>query len=62
VHHGLLVIFVAISVYLAFSFLFANYAIFSVFITMEVVFLLAFVIPQSEMAAAYRISQSARGA
>ena len=44
---GLLVIFVAITAYLAFSFLFANYAIFSVFITMEVVFLLAFVIPHS---------------
>jgi hypothetical protein len=32
-------------------FLFANYAIFSVFITMEVVFLLAFVIPQSSTTA-----------
>jgi uncharacterized membrane protein YccC len=50
----LLVIFVAFSAYMAFSFLFANYAIFSIFITMEVVFLLAFVIPQSPMTAVYR--------
>ncbi len=48
---GLLIIFVAISAYLAFTFLFANYAIFSVFITMEVVFLLAFVIPQTSTVA-----------
>jgi uncharacterized membrane protein YccC len=48
---GLLIIFVATSAYLAFSFLFANYAIFSVFITMEVVFLLAFVIPQTSTTA-----------
>ncbi len=47
----LLVIFVAITAYLAFTFLFANYAIFSTFITMEVVFLLAFVIPQSSTTA-----------
>ena len=48
---GLLVIFVAITAYLAFTFLFANYAIFSVFITMEVVFLLTFVIPQTSTTA-----------
>ena len=46
---GLLVIFVAVSAFVAFSFLFANYAIFSIFITMEIVFLLAFVIPQTSM-------------
>ena len=51
---GILVMLVAVSAYLAFSFLFAKYAIFSVFITMEVVFLLAYVIPQSSMTAAYR--------
>ena len=48
---GLLVLFVAISAFVAFSFLFANYAIFSVFITMEIVFLLAFLIPQTSMTA-----------
>ena len=46
---GLLVIFVAVSAFVAFSFLFANYAIFSILITMEIIFLLAFVIPQTSM-------------
>ena len=58
---GILVIVVAITAYLAFSVLLANYAIFSVFITMEVVFLLAFVIPQSSMTAAYRAIDTAIG-
>ncbi len=58
---GILVIVVAITAYLAFSVLLANYAIFSVFITMEVVFFLAFVIPQSPLTAAYRAIDTAIG-
>jgi uncharacterized membrane protein YccC len=42
----LLVILAIVTAYLAFSLFYANYALFSVFITMEVVFLLSFVIPQ----------------
>jgi uncharacterized membrane protein YccC len=42
----LLVILAIVTAYLAFSLFYANYAIFTVFITMEVVFLLSFVIPQ----------------
>ncbi len=42
----LLAIFSIVTAYLAFSLLFANYTLFSVFITMEVVFLLTFVLPQ----------------
>ena len=41
-----LVLINAAAAYLAFTFLYANYAIFSAFVTMEVVFLLSFVIPQ----------------
>jgi uncharacterized membrane protein YccC len=58
---GILVIVVAITAYLAFSVLLASYAIFSVFITMEVVFFLAFVIPQSPLTAAYRAIDTAIG-
>ncbi len=43
----ILVLFDALAAFLAFSFLLANYAIFSAFITMEVVFLLTFVEPQA---------------
>ncbi|HZU03939.1 MAG TPA: FUSC family protein [Ktedonobacteraceae bacterium] len=60
-HPGILVIAIAITVYLAYSVLFANYAIFSVFITIEVVFLLAFVIPQPPLTAAYRAIDTAIG-
>lgn len=49
-----LVILAALMAYLAFSVLFVNYAIFSVFITMETVFLLTFITPQPQMIAAYR--------
>ncbi|HEX6481010.1 MAG TPA: FUSC family protein [Ktedonobacteraceae bacterium] len=42
----LLVILAIITAYMSFSLLYANYALFSVFITMEVIFLLSFVIPQ----------------
>ncbi|WP_201393151.1 FUSC family protein [Ktedonobacter sp. SOSP1-85] len=41
-----LVVIDAVMAYLAFTFLYANYAIFSAFITMQIVFLLSFVIPQ----------------
>ncbi len=44
----------AIVAYLAFSFLFANYMIFSVFVTVEVVFLLSFVVTQPLMTAVDR--------
>lgn len=50
----ILVILDALALYLAYAVLFANYAIFSVFITMEVIFLLAFVTPQPPITAAYR--------
>lgn len=50
----LLVVLDAITAYVAFSVLLANYAIFSIFITMEVVFLLTFVIPQPLDTTAYR--------
>ncbi len=43
---ALLVILAIVTAYLAFSLFYANYALFTVFITMEVVFLLNFVIPQ----------------
>jgi uncharacterized membrane protein YccC len=43
---ALLVILAIVTAYLAFSLFYANYALFSVFITMEVIFLLSFVIPQ----------------
>lgn len=49
-----LVILVGLMAYLAFSVLFANYAMFSVFITTETVLLLTFVIPQPLMTTAYR--------
>jgi len=57
----LLVILDAIAAYLAFSILYANYAIFSVFLTMETVFLLTFVTPQPLMTAAYRAIDTAVG-
>ncbi len=50
----ILVILDAVAAYLAFSFLLANYAIFSAFITMEVVFLLIFVEPQPLVTVTYR--------
>ncbi len=50
----LLVILDAIMAYLAFSVLYVNYAIFSLFITMETVFLLTFVTAQPLMTAADR--------
>jgi uncharacterized membrane protein YccC len=43
---SLLVILAIVTAYLSFSLLYANYALFSVFITMEVIFLLSFVLPQ----------------
>jgi uncharacterized membrane protein YccC len=43
---SLLVILAIVTAYMAFSLLYANYALFSVFITMEVIFLLSFVLPQ----------------
>lgn len=51
---GILVLCDVLALYLAYAVLFANYAIFSVFITMEVVFLLSFIIPQPPVTAAYR--------
>ncbi|MEO8972443.1 MAG: FUSC family protein [Ktedonobacteraceae bacterium] len=53
-NNTVLVILVGIMAYLAFSVLFANYAIFSAFITTETVLLLTFVIPQPLMTTAYR--------
>ncbi len=50
----ILVLLDALAAYLAFSLLLANYAIFSVFITMEVVFLLTFVEPQPLVTVATR--------
>ena len=52
--NNILVIIDAIFVYLAFSFLFVSYALFSVFITVEVVILLAFVSAPPPQTAAYR--------
>ncbi|MFL5658361.1 MAG: FUSC family protein [Ktedonobacteraceae bacterium] len=57
----LLVILDAIMAYLAFSFLYANYAIFSAFITMETVFLLTFVVPQPLETVTYRAIDTAIG-
>ena len=48
------VILASILLYLSYTFLFANYAIFSVFVTAEVVLLLTFVIPTPLMTADYR--------
>lgn len=50
----ILVLLDALAAYLAFSFLLANYALFSAFITMEVVFLLTFVESQPLITSAYR--------
>ena len=58
---GLLVMLDAIMAYLAFSFLYANYAIFSAFITMETVFLLTFVVPQPIETVTYRAIDTALG-
>ena len=58
---GILIVLDALAAYLAFSFLYANYAIFSVFITMETVLLLTFVIPEPLMTAAYRAIDTAIG-
>ncbi|HYX51269.1 MAG TPA: FUSC family protein, partial [Ktedonobacteraceae bacterium] len=58
---GILTLFVTLSAYLAFTFLFANYAIFSVFITMAVVFLLAFVTPQTSTTALDRATDTTIG-
>jgi uncharacterized membrane protein YccC len=55
---GILVLLDVVALYLAYATLFANYAIFSVFITMEVVFLLSFIIPQPPITAAYRAIDS----
>jgi uncharacterized membrane protein YccC len=52
--NNILVIIDAIFVYLSFSFLFVNYTLFSVFITAEVVILLAFVSAPPPQTAAYR--------
>jgi uncharacterized membrane protein YccC len=58
---GILVVLDIVALYLAYSILFANYAIFSVFITMEVVFLLSFITPQPPITAAYRAIDTAIG-
>ena len=58
---GILVVLDALAAYLAFSFLYANYAIFSVFITMETVLLLTLVIPEPLMTAADRAIDTAIG-
>ena len=59
--HTLLVILDAVMAYLAFSVLYVNYAIFSMFITMETVFLLTFVTPQPLMTVADRAVDTAIG-
>ena len=59
--HTLLVVLDAVMAYLAFSVLFVNYAIFSMFLTMETVFLLTFVTPQPLMTAADRAIDTAIG-
>ena len=58
---GILVVLDALAAYLAFSVLYANYALFSVFITMETVLLLTFVIPEPLMTAADRAIDTAIG-
>ncbi len=58
---GILVLCDVLALYLAYAILFANYAIFSVFITMEVVFLLSFITPQPPVTAAYRAIDTAIG-
>ncbi len=60
-NNTVLVILDGIMVFLAFSVLFANYAIFSVFITTETVLLLTFVIPGPLMTTAYRAVDTAIG-
>ena len=59
--NDMLVLLDAITAYIAFSILLANYALFSVFITMEVVFLLTFVVPQPLDTTAYRAIDTAIG-
>lgn len=59
--NDMLVLLDAITAYIAFSILLANYALFSVFITIEVVFLLTFVIPQPLDTTAYRTIDTAIG-
>ena len=56
-----LVAIITIAAYLMYSTLFANYAIFSVAITMAVVFLLSFTAPQTVMTAANRAIDTAIG-
>lgn len=56
-----LVAIITIAAYLMYSTLFANYAIFSVAITMAVVFLLSFTTPQTVMTAANRAIDTAIG-
>jgi uncharacterized membrane protein YccC len=58
----LLVILDAVMAYIAFSVLFVNYALFSAFITMEVVFLLTFVMPQPLLTSVDRAVDTAIGA
>jgi uncharacterized membrane protein YccC len=48
--------------YLAFSFLFVNYALFSIFVTIEVVILLTFVSSPPPETAAYRAIDTIVGA
>ncbi len=60
-NNTILVILDGIMAFLAFSVLFANYAIFSVFITTETVLLLTFVIPGPLMTTAYRAVDTAIG-
>ncbi len=57
----ILVILDVVMAYAAFSLLLANYALFSVFVTMEVVFLLSFVIPQPLVTVEYRAIDTAIG-
>jgi uncharacterized membrane protein YccC len=58
---GILVLLDVVALYLAYATLFANYAIFSVFITMGVVFLLSFITLQPPAAEAYRAIDTAIG-
>src|SRR5436853_4039853 len=58
---GLLVVLDALLAYLAFSVLYANYALFSMFITVETVLLLTFVTPEPVMTAADRAIDTAIG-
>lgn len=57
----LLAIMTTLMAYLAFSVLFVNYALFSVFVTVEVVFLLTLVLPQPLETVAYRSVDTAIG-